>query len=64
MVRFANGALFTITSFLANIRVFGRIGNYLNMFFDELRALARLLTVSARQIEVVTLTKHICAARS
>ncbi len=52
---FAAGALFTIKfDFWLNVRVFGKIENYLRgFFFDELRTLARLLTVSVRQVGAV-----------
>ncbi len=50
---FAAGALFTITFDFWLIYAFGKIENYLHGFFDELGTLARLLTVSVRQVGAV-----------
>ncbi len=51
---FAAGALFTIKfDFWLNVRVLGKNENYLHGFFAELRTLARLLTVSVRQVGAV-----------
>ncbi len=51
---FAAGALFTIKfDFWLMYAFFGKIENYLHGFFDELRTLAKLLTVSVRQVGAV-----------
>ncbi len=43
-------AIYNKMRFLGNVRVFEKIENYLHGFFEELRTLARLLTVSVRQV--------------
>ncbi len=51
---FASGALLTITfDFWVMYAFSEKIENYLHGFFDVLRTLARLLTVSVRQVGAV-----------